>query len=62
MRNFADPPVDLVVLKTDIDTFSALVAEAQDGSKKIIVEKKKERDVVVRKLRRWALCRVCMQR
>ena len=49
--NFANPPVDLVVFKTDIDTFSALIAEAQDGSKKIRVEKNKQRAVVVRKLR-----------
>jgi len=37
--NFANPLVDLVVFKTNIDTFSALIAEAQDGSKKITVEK-----------------------
>jgi len=49
--NFANPLVDLVVFKTDIDTFSALIAEAQDGSKKIIVEKNKQRNVVLRKLR-----------
>ena len=49
--NFADLPVDLSVFKTDIDTFSALIAEAQDGSKKIIVEKNKQRAIVVRKLR-----------
>jgi hypothetical protein len=49
--NFANPRVDLAIFKTDIDTFSALIAEAQDGSKKIIAEKNKQRDVIVRKLR-----------
>jgi len=49
--NFTNPAIDLAVFKTDIDTFSALLAEAQDGSKKIIVEKNKQRDLVVRKLR-----------
>jgi len=49
--NFPNPPVDLVILKTDIDGLSALIVEAQDGSKKVIAEKNKQRDVVVKKLR-----------
>jgi hypothetical protein len=49
--NFTNPPIDLEVFKTDIDTFSALLAEAQDGSNKIIVEKNRQRDLVMRKLR-----------
>jgi hypothetical protein len=49
--NFPNPPVDLVVLKTDIDQFSTLIVEAQDGSKKVTAEKNKQLDVVVRKLR-----------
>ena len=37
--NFPNPSVDLAALKTDIDSFSALMAEAQDGSKKVIAQK-----------------------
>jgi hypothetical protein len=48
---FQNSPVDLAVFKTDIEQFSALIAEAQDGSKKVIAEKDKQRAVVVKKLR-----------
>src|ERR1700758_4412157 len=34
--NYPNPPVDLAVLKTNIDAFVALVAQAADGSKKVI--------------------------
>src|ERR1041385_7871331 len=37
--NFPNPPVDLLALKTAIETFSALIAEALDGSKKVIAQK-----------------------
>src|SRR5437762_14001546 len=49
--NFQTPPVDLVGLKADIDLVSALMAESLDGSKKVIAEKNKQKDVVVKKLR-----------
>ena len=49
--NFPNPPVDLAVLKTNIDTFSALMVEALDGSKKVIAERKKQRATVVEMLR-----------
>ena len=48
---FIKPPVDLVVLKTDADTLNALIAEAMDGSKRIISEKNKQRQVVIKKLK-----------
>jgi hypothetical protein len=48
---FPNPPVDLAVLKTDIETLSALMAESLDGSKKVIAQKNKQRKVVVKKLR-----------
>jgi hypothetical protein len=48
---FPNPPVDLVVLKTDIETLSALMAESLDGSKRVIAAKSKQRNVVVKKLR-----------
>jgi hypothetical protein len=49
--NFPNPPADLTVVKTDIVKLSALMAEALDGSKKIIAEKHKQRAVVVKELR-----------
>jgi hypothetical protein len=49
--DFQKPPVDLSGLQTDIDTFSALMAEALGGSKKVMAEKWKQREVVVNKLR-----------
>jgi hypothetical protein len=49
--NFPNPPVDLVAFKTDIDSLSALIPQAMDGSKKIIAEKNKQRQVVIKPLR-----------
>lgn len=49
--HFTTLPVDLTILKADIDSFSALRAEAEDGSKKVIAQKDKQRQVVVDKLR-----------
>src|SRR5437870_3682870 len=49
--NFATPPVDLATLKNNIDSFSALVTESQDGSKKVIAEKKKQRVVLTKLLK-----------
>ena len=41
--NFPNSPVDMAALKTAIETFSALIAEALDGSKKVIAQKNKQR-------------------
>ena len=49
--NFANPPVDLTALKTAIDTLSALIAQALDGSKKVIAQKNKQRQAVIKMLR-----------
>ena len=49
--NFPNPPVDLAALKTAIDTFSALIAEALDGSKRVIAQKNKQRQAVITMLR-----------
>ena len=49
--NFPNPPADLTALKTAIDTFSALIAEALDGSKKVIAQKNKQRNVVTKMLK-----------
>jgi hypothetical protein len=45
--NFPTPPVDLAVLKTNIDSLSALVSESLDGSKKVIAQKNKQREIVI---------------
>ena len=49
--HFPNPPADLGALKTAIDTFSALIAQALDGSKKVIAEKNKQREVVIKIVR-----------
>jgi hypothetical protein len=49
--NYANPPVDLAALKAGIDKFSALMAEALDGSKKVVAEKNRQRKEVIRMLR-----------
>ena len=48
--NFQNLPVDLAALKTNIDSFSALIAEALDGSKKVIAQKNKQREAVIKML------------
>jgi hypothetical protein len=49
--NFPTPPVDLAVLKTNIDSLSTLVSESLDGSKKVIAQKNKQRETVIEMLR-----------
>ena len=49
--NFTVPPVDLATLKANIESFLALISEALDGSKKVIAQKDKQREAVVKMLR-----------
>jgi hypothetical protein len=49
--NFPNLPVDLAALKTALDTFSGLIAQALDGSKKVIAEKNRQRTAVIKMLR-----------
>jgi hypothetical protein len=49
--HFTALPVDLATIKTNIDSFAALVAEAEDGGKKVVAEKNKQRQVVIKMLR-----------
>src|SRR5579883_1025540 len=49
--NFTTLPVDLATLKANLDSLSALMAEAADGSKKIIAQKNKQREAVIKMLR-----------
>ena len=48
---FPSPPVDLAVLKTNLDTLSGLISEAVDGSKKVIAKKNQQRQAVIGMLR-----------
>src|SRR2546423_7750078 len=49
--HFTTLPVDLVTLKANIDSFHALKVEAEDGSRKVITEKNKQREAVIKMLR-----------
>lgn len=49
--NFLNPPVDPAALKAANDSLSALIAESLDGSKKVIAQKKKQREAVIKMLR-----------
>src|SRR5215831_4049663 len=49
--NFTTLPVDLATLKAGLDSLSVLIAEAADGSKKMIAQKNKQREAVIKMLR-----------
>jgi hypothetical protein len=49
--SFTALPVDLAALKTAIDSYSTLISESLDGSKKVIAQKDKQREVVIKMLR-----------
>jgi len=49
--NFQNLPVDLAILKTNIESLSALIVESLDGSKKVIAQKNKQREAVIKMLR-----------
>jgi hypothetical protein len=42
------PPVDMVTFKKEIDSFTVLVTDAEDGGKKAISAKKKQREAMVK--------------
>jgi len=44
-------PVDLVTLKAEVDSFHALKVEAEDGSRKVIAQKNKQREAVIKMLK-----------
>jgi hypothetical protein len=48
---FPNSPVDLAVLKTNLESLTALIAEAADGSKKVIARKNQQRETVIGMLR-----------
>jgi hypothetical protein len=49
--NFPNPPVDMAAFKTAVDSFSTLITEALDGSKKVIAQKNKQREAVIKMVR-----------
>src|SRR5437899_5145757 len=49
--NFQNLPVDLATFETGIESLSALISEALDRSKKIIAQKNKQRQVVIKSLK-----------
>jgi hypothetical protein len=49
--HFTTLPVDLTLLKTNTDTFNALISQAMDGSKKVISKKNKQLQVVIKMLK-----------
>ena len=48
---FARPPVDLAELQKDLEKFSKAIVESLDGSKKVIAEKTKLRQEIIKWLR-----------
>src|SRR5437660_10517240 len=48
---YEHPPVELAVLKAALDSYSAAIAEALDGSKKAIADRNKRRQEVITMLR-----------
>src|SRR5215475_8507974 len=48
---FLAPSVDLATLKANIDSFRVLIVEAFDGSRKVIAQKDKQREAVIKMLR-----------
>jgi hypothetical protein len=53
--NLPAPPVDLGQLKTGLDNYSVLIAEAKDGSRKAIAARNKQGEDIIRMLRALAL-------
>jgi hypothetical protein len=49
--HFVNPPVDLAALKPDLETFSNAIVESLDGSKKVIADKAKLQQTIVKRLR-----------
>jgi hypothetical protein len=47
-KAFPTPPVDMASFKSGIDTIAVLVTDAEDGGKKAIAAKKKQREVMMK--------------
>ena len=53
--NFTTLPIDLAILKSALDAYSGLIADAKDGSRKAIEARNKQGKDVIRMLRALAL-------
>ena len=53
--NFPNPPLDLAVFKTLLDTFSVAIGDAKDGSKKAMTQRNQIGEEIVQTLRLVAL-------
>ena len=49
---YPNPPIDLNAFKADIDSYSGLITQSLDGSKKAISEKKSKREALMKSFRR----------
>jgi hypothetical protein len=45
---YSTPPVDMVTFKKEIDSFTVLITDAEDGGKKAITAKNKQREAMVK--------------
>ncbi len=52
--NFANPPVDLIAFKADVDSYAASIVDAKDGGKKAITLRDKQGEVVIRTIKHLA--------
>src|SRR6267378_5139952 len=52
--HFTNLPVDLNVLKADLDTYAASITDAKDGGKKAITLRNKQGGVVIRTIKHLA--------
>src|SRR5437867_13438041 len=48
---YSNPPIDMNAFKADIDSYSGLITQGLDGSKKAMSEKKKKREALMKSLR-----------
>ena len=46
-----NPPISPADLKAQVETYATLIAAANDGGKKVMIERNKQRAVVVKMLR-----------
>src|SRR5713226_5372081 len=47
---FPTPPVDMTMFKSGIDLFNVLITDAEDGGKKAISAKNKQREVMIKEV------------
>ena len=52
--NFPNPPVDLIVLKAELDAYSVYITDAKDGGKKAITLRDKQGVAVIRMIKQLA--------